>query len=350
MKRLALFLPNWIGDVVMATPAIRAVRDHFPDAELIAVSRPYVAATMAGAPWFQRVLLFDKKGPSEHRTPGVAKQLRQLGVDAAILFPNSFRSALAAWLGGCKHRIGYVRYGRGMLLTDKFYPLKSRGKIIPTPIIDDYNKLVEPLGVPNPGHRMELFTEPADEAAADAIWKAADLRGREVIGLNPGAAFGAAKCWPTESFARLAQKWIDERGSRILVLCGPAERELARTIVEMTRRPQITSLADAPVSLGLTKACVRRLDLLITTDSGPRHFASAFARPVVALFGPTFISWTETYDPRAILLQKQVECGPCQLRVCPVDHRCMRELTPEEVYRAGVDLLAGRTGETRYVH
>jgi heptosyltransferase-2 len=99
------------------------------------------------------------------------------------------------------------------------------------------------------------------------------------------------------------------------------------------------SLADRPASLGLTKACVHRLDLFVTTDSGPRHFAAAFDVPVVSLFGPTFIEWTETYYAKGINLQKKVPCGPCQLRVCPLDHRCMTELTPAEVLAAAHDLL-----------
>src|SRR5207248_5111138 len=129
------------------------------------------------------------------------------------------------------------------------------------------------------------------------------------------------------------------RGGGVLVLCGPGERDLARQIVARARRPGVTSLADVPLSLGLTKACVRRADLLITTDSGPRHFAAAFDRPVVTLFGPTHIAWTETYHPKAIHLQKRVDCGPCQQRVCPLDHRCMRLLTPAEVFNAAVELL-----------
>jgi heptosyltransferase-2 len=123
-------------------------------------------------------------------------------------------------------------------------------------------------------------------------------------------------------------------------LCGPTERQMARQIAEASRSPHAFSLHDVPLSLGLTKACVRRSDLLITTDSGPRHFAAAFDRPVVTLFGPTHIAWTETYYRKAIHLQKKVPCGPCQQRVCHLDHRCMRELTPSEVHEAAERLLA----------
>jgi heptosyltransferase-2 len=161
-----------------------------------------------------------------------------------------------------------------------------------------------------------------------------------VVLLNPGAAFGAAKHWSIESFAQLARMLTQRTKCGVLVLCGPTEREMARQIAEGSRSPHVFALNDTPLSLGLTKSCVQRSDLLITTDSGPRHFAAAFNRPVVTLFGPTHIAWTETYYPKAIHLQKKVPCGPCQLRVCPIDHRCMRELSPTEVYVAAERLLA----------
>lgn len=200
---------------------------------------------------------------------------------------------------------------------------------------------------------MELFTTPANEAAANHVWQASDLVNcPEVVCLNPGAAFGAAKFWDRDYFVRLARDLTDRRGSGVLVLCGPSERDLALSIARSAARPAVHALADfcqaagdSPssdkprLSIGLTKACVRRADLLVTTDSGPRHFAAAFDRPVVTLFGPTHIAWTETYFPKAIHLQKQVECGPCQLRTCPLDHRCMKLLTPDEVYTAARDLL-----------
>ena len=230
MDRIALFLPNWIGDVVMATPAIRAVRAHFPAARLLAVCRRYVAATIDGAPWFDDVILFDKAGPRDRREVGVIRRLRRERVDAAVLFPNSFRSAAVSALGRCRRRVGFDRVGRGLLLTDALKPKRdAAGKRVPSPVIDDYNQLVRLLGVPDPGHRMELFTTPADEAAAAAVWQKFGLhRYRQVVGLNPGGAFGAAKHWP--HFAALARSLAGRRGVGVLVLCGPAEREIAREI------------------------------------------------------------------------------------------------------------------------
>ncbi|HYV34476.1 MAG TPA: lipopolysaccharide heptosyltransferase II [Gemmataceae bacterium] len=339
--KIAVFLPNWIGDAVMATPALRALRQQYPDAHFTAVVKPYVAAVLDGSPWFDDTIYLDSRGPLQQRWWAVAWRLWQQSTDWAVLFPNSFRSAFVPWLAGCRRIIGFNRYARRWMLTDSLQPLWGDGDLQPTPIIDDYNRLAERAGCPWPGHRMELFTTPQDEAAADEVWQQTGLENhREVVCLNPGAAFGSSKHWHAESFASLAQELVDRRGSGILILCGPAERQLARTIAELSRRPGVHSLADHPVSLGLTKACIRRSDLLITTDSGPRHFATAFDRPVVTLFGPTHIGWTETYHPLGIHLQKKVDCGPCQQRVCSTDHRCMKLLTPGEVFAAAQRLLA----------
>lgn len=340
---LAIFLPNWIGDVVMATPAIRALRNHYAGARCVAVCRPYVRGVLEGAPWFDSHLFLDVTGPWSHRWPALAWQLRREKLDLAVLFPNSFRSSLTAWLGGCKRRVGFQRDGRGWMLTDRLEPVRDeKGGFKPSPVIDDYNRLAEACGCPPPGHRLELFTTADDEAAADAVDRKLGIDDRdEVICLNPGAAFGAAKFWPIDSFARLAQDLIVRPGVRVLVLCGPSEREQARSIAKRANCSRIVSLADEPLSLGLTKALVRRCRLLVTTDSGPRHFAAAFDRPVVSLYGPTFIDWTRTYFDKEINLQKKVACGPCQLRVCPTDHACMRLLTPGEVLAAVHRLLDG---------
>ncbi len=339
--KIAVFLPNWVGDVVMATPALRALRDHFASARILGTLKPYVASVLEGAPWLDEQIFLSTDGPWSQRWLAVAARLRQERVELAILFANTFRSALVAQLGRCRRRVGYARHGRAPLLTDRLRPRRDEaGRLVPCPILDDYNRLVVEAGVPLPSRLMELFTTPDDEAAADAVWEQAHFADYpEVICLNPGAAFGSAKHWPAEHFAALARALADRRGCGVLILCGPSEQELARSIQERTNRPQVRSLAGQPLSLGLTKACVRRCDLLITTDSGPRHFAAAFDRPVVTLFGPTHIAWTETYFPKAVHLQKQVECGPCQLRVCPLDHRCMVHLLPAEVLVAAENLL-----------
>jgi heptosyltransferase-2 len=346
---VCLVLPNWIGDAVMATPAIRAVRGQLGSGRLIGVQRPYIEGAMDGLGWFDRQIRLNPLGPRRERWPAVASALRQEKIDIAILFPNSFHAAWVAWCGNCRRRIGYARYGRSPLLTDPLDPLRdSRGKLLPSPCLDAYIRLVECAGWSVPSKKMQLATTRADEETVDQLWQRTGLnRYPEVICLNPGAAFGSAKYWPSEYFGALAASIRDQRGSGVLVLCGPGEVKLAQRIVDSADRPGVLSLAKEPLSIGLTKACIRRCDLLVTTDSGPRHFAAAFNRPVVTLFGPTHIAWTETYFSRAIHLQKRVDCGPCQQRTCPLDHRCMHELRPAEVFGALERLLMSKTPVTR---
>jgi heptosyltransferase-2 len=272
--------------------------------------------------------------------------LRETRFDLAVLLPNSFRPAALAWLAGVPRRIGYVRYGRGLLMTDRLsVPLDRNSRRLPVPIVDAYLEIVRRLGCAVDSVQLELFTKVGDERAADVAWSNLDLpRHEPVVCLNTGGAYGPAKSWPAEHFSVLARRLAEEAGVHVLVVCGPAEREAARGIVRGADHPHVVSLADEPPSIGLTKACIRRSALLVTTDSGPRHFAAAFRVPVVTLFGPTHIAWTRTYHPHAIHLFKPVPCGPCQLAECPLGHhRCMRELDPDSVFRAASVLLDRRS-------
>lgn len=344
--KLAVFLPNWIGDAVMATPTLRAIRAHFADAEIVGVLRPYVAEVLAGLDLTDRLLSHHPRG-SNPRQRGwrFVRTLRQERFDLAVLLPNSLRSAWLAWIGGAKRRVGINRDGRGWLLTDRI-PAKS--KAVPHPVIDEYLRIAEHLGCTHLSRRMELATTAADEAAHEAFWNTqpAGLRNVGVICLNPGGAFGSAKHWPVSSFAALARRIATELHKTVLVLCGPAERDEARNIVAQAGHPHVVGLADFPPSLGLTKAAIKHADLLVTTDSGPRHFAAPFDVPVVTLFGPTHTAWSETFHDQATHVQLAVECGPCQQRACPFGHhRCMRELTVTQVFEAVVARLNGESHE-----
>jgi heptosyltransferase-2 len=163
--------------------------------------------------------------------------------------------------------------------------------------------------------------------------------------VNTGGAFGPAKSWPVAPFATLARRLATEAGVRVLVVCGPSERAAAAEITMRAGHLDVVSLAGLELGIGLTKACVRRSALLITTDSGPRHFAAAFDVPVLSLFGPTDIAWTRTYHPHAVHIYHPVPCGPCQKPVCPLGHhRCMTELSPDAVFRAALRMLPDGQG------
>lgn len=342
---LGVFLPNWIGDVAMATPTLRALRTQFPGAQIVGILRPYVAEVLAGTSFLDRQLFYDPRARQAelHGWPFV-RQLRAARLDTVVLLTNSWRTGMLAWFSGAARRIGYVRGGRGILLTDRLEHRRADGRYVPTPVLDDYLRLAYQLGCRPESPRIELATLPADEAAADATWRRLGLpAGRHVIALNSSGAFGSAKLWPNGYFTELARRIVCDTDSSVLVLCGPSERDIARDIVAAADHPRIVGLGEEQLSIGLTKACVRRCRLLVTTDSGPRHFAAAFDTPVITLFGPTHIAWSETHYARAVHLQKHVDCGPCQQRVCPLGHhRCMRELGVDEVYRAVRAQLASR--------
>jgi heptosyltransferase-2 len=302
-----------------------------------------VAPTLDGTPWFDELMLFHHRSVRrDQRTTAVVNQLRHGRHDVAILLPNSFRAAWLAWLAGIPRRIGYSRYGRGLLLTDALQPPRDQaGTLRPVPIVEYYLALSRVLGCRHESLQLELATTADDEKAADRAWTKLGLpNDKPVVCLNTGGAFGPAKNWPGASFAALARRLADQLGLSVLVLCGPAERDAAREIISLSNHPLVVSLADEELSLGLSKACVRRSALLVSTDSGPRHFAAAFRVPVITLFGPTHIAWTRTYHPRAIHLFQPVPCGPCQKSICPEGHhRCMRELDPEKVYHAAIRSL-----------
>lgn len=343
--RIAVFCPNLVGDTVMATPVFRALRRGYPSARITALIKPGIRATIEGGPWFDDILPFDPRSKSpEHHFRPVVRALRADRPELAVLLPNSFRSAIVALLGGSKRRIGYARGGRGILLTDRLAPKRDRlGRFVPTPIVDDYLAIAERLGCPVDSRRLELGTTPEDEANADRTLEAIGRSPTSpFIAFNTGGAFGPAKSWPAGSFAELARRLHDEHGRQIVVLCGPSEREAAREIVATADRPGVRHIADQPLSIGLSKALVRRCSLLITTDSGPRHFAAAFDVPVLSLFGPTHIAWTLTHFEKALHLHHPVDCGPCQKPICPVGHhRCLRDMSPDSVLRAALRLLQG---------
>lgn len=340
--KIALFLPNWVGDAVMATPAIRAIRDRYPDAEIVAIVRPPLGDVIAGTSLVDRTVTHHTRGltPSARRARGwrFALRLRAENFDTAVLFPNSLRTAWLAWVAGAKRRIGFDRDGRGFLLTDRLVP---HSRTIPNPVIDEYRRLAVAFDA-LASRQMELAIQPDDDDRLEAFWQSTPFRERphRWIALNPGGAFGAAKHWPSEHFAALAGQLASDFDQPILVLCGPAERQIALDIVRQANHPQVVTLADHPLSIGLTKAAVGGASLLISTDSGPRHFAAPLGIPVVTIFGPTHIAWSETFTANAIHVQHKVDCGPCQQRACPLGHhRCMVELTPDRVFQQAASLM-----------
>jgi len=343
MTKIAIFLPNWLGDVAMATPVFRAVRKHFgAEAWTVGIMRPNLRELLGGTDWLSEQWYFDPKEKlAEFRRRAIIRRMRAASFDLAILLPNSFSSALTAWRGGAARRVGYVRYARGLLLTDRLYPPRRNGRRVEEPMVDYYLRLAETVGCPAESRRLELHTTAADEATADRVWRDLGLRidGR-VIALNSSGAYGAAKLWPVEHFGLLARRIVVELKHDVLIVCGPRERVIARDIVRHSGMDRVFSMAEGPIGIGASKACLARCRLLVSTDSGPRHVAAALGRPVVTLFGPMLPVWSENPTQQAANLYLDLDCIGCHKRVCPLGHhRCMRDLTVDMVYHEMVRLM-----------
>ncbi len=341
--KIAIFLPNWLGDLVMATPTLRALRRQYgADVRLVGILRPYLADVLKGTSWLNEQWCYDpRNGNRDLHTLALARRMRAARFDMAVLLTNSLRTAVVAWLGRATERIGYVRYGRGPLLTGKLYPRRMGRRLMPMPMVESYLDLAGALGCGQESPRLELATVEADERSADRVFERLGLRGDgRVVAFNSSGAYGAAKLWPVEYFGQLARRVVAQLDHDVLVMCGPKEREIAAEVVRLAGSPRVFSMADQPLDLGTAKACIRRCRLMVSTDSGPRHVAAAFGLPVVTLFGPMLPIWSENPTQRADNLMLDLECIGCHRRICPLKHhRCMRDLTVEMVFKAVLKLM-----------
>jgi heptosyltransferase-2 len=344
----------------MATPTLRAVRRHFgPSARIVGILRPHLAELLDGSQWLDEQLPFDpKSGRREHGRLALIGRMRRQRFDTALLLTNSLNTAALAWLGGARQRVGYARDARSLFLTravpavrdpatttmGTWRPGVSRRKFRPVPMVESYLALARAVGCPEESPELELNVTAAESARAEQVWHDLGLRndGR-VVALNSTGAYGTAKLWPAEHAAALARQIVAELDHDVLVLCGPGERDAARQIADRAGS-RVVSLAAQAVSLGLTKGCLARCRLMVSTDSGPRHIAAALGKPVVTLLGPTLPEWIENRSVRGPMLRTELDCLGCGRRTCPLGHhRCMRDLTPERVLREVAALVHSTT-------
>ena len=329
-RRLMVRLPNWLGDVMMALPALARVRQAFPDAFLA------LAASSSIAPVFeehtpvrqQQLITVDKATE--------AASLREGAFDTILLLTNSFRSAWIARRSGIPNRWGYAAGARGPLLT------KSVGRPRKIHQSEFYLRLVEGLGMGvAPFHRA---ASPGDAAplAVTAGTRLRTLRffeqlgiasGTPLVGFAPGAAYGHAKRWPPDRVARVITRLWQERGLRAVLVGVGGDRDAGRAI-ESSVPPYVNLVnligrTDLRLLVGVIHAC----RAFVSNDSGAMHLAAALGVPVTAIFGPTNERATAPLGDHDVLLHP-VFCRPCMLRECPIDHRCMKRITEEDVYGA----------------
>ena len=343
IRRLWLRAPNWLGDFVMATAAFERVRKAFPNAHITAGMRPYLRPLAGGSDWFDAIVDTPRaKGPADLWRQ--VRAMRAQRYDLAVVLPNSLGTGLVPFLAGVPVRLGY-RQGRPLLMNvgktaavrRHWWQRREGPRRWPTPMPLYYGELLDEAGLPPGGVHPRLHVDAADDA-----WVQQHLRelgvadGTPLLLLVVGANFGSSKLWLPERFAAVARHFR-QRGMQPLVLVGPGEVELGERIAATG---DAIVLSRPVLPLDKLKALVARGALMITGDTGPRHIAVAFDRPVVCLIGPTDPNYTNYCLEHTVLLRKELPCSPCQRKVCPLGHhRCMRDITVDEVVAAGEQLI-----------
>jgi len=336
LRRILVRGPNPVGDLVMATACLADIRRSFPAAHITLWVRPGRDRLLDGLDVFDEILIdYSHKGRA--RFLATIRDLRTRRFDAAILLTNSFRTALVTALAGLPRRVGFRKGGQELFLTHVIEPILDDDERVacnrwkPRPMAEIYADLCAAVGVERGDGRPRLAVPSSLEEAVAAKRREFDIAdGEKLIGLAPGASFGASKLWPPELFGRLADLLTETRGQRTIIFAGPGEDGIARDLASHMKTTPIDTSHD-PLGLDLLKPFVRDLSLLVTMDSGPRHFGAALGVPTLVVMGPTDPMWTHANLEHSEVVRHDVPCGPCHLQVCPLDHRCMTSISPEEV-------------------
>lgn len=341
--RIMVRATNWVGDAIMALPALRAIKTRFPEASISIVARPYVADIYRGQGICDELIPYDPR--STHKgwngRERLATELGERKFDIALLLQNAFDAAWIAWRAGIPERIGYARDARRFLLT----------RAIPTPKIGEipahekfyYLELIRRVGwiesLPDIDEIVLRVSERQKQAAEEALQAAGATSGAFRLAIGAGASYGSAKCWPPERFAEFANQFQTERDAEIILFGTPNELSVADAISSGMHRKPVnltgkTSISDLP-------ALLLQCHLFVGNDSGAMHVAASVGLPVVAVFGSTDPGGTAPVTPRHTIVQQKPYCSPCFLKRCPTDHRCMTAVTPSMVQMA-VTSWAGR--------
>ena len=355
IRNILIRSTNWIGDAIMTTPAITMLGERFSDASITVAARPWVLPVFSENPFVQKTIAMETDTGARglmarFRT---ALELRRHGFDMALLFPNSFDAAFTAWLAGIPFRAGYATDMRSMILS----------RAVPVPQWKNrrhevfyYINLVDQLDLAGREAWTGDHATPGEpplilRVAHDASRQARGLlvqggvgENDLVIGFNPGAAFGPAKCWPVEKFTELGRmlvEHISSRGRKVWIVVLGTDREkiigdkicapLGNTALNLAGR------TDLPQVMAL----IEQMDLLVTNDSGLMHVGAALGRPLVALFGSTNPVTTGPWSNKSVIVSNEMECAPCLKRECPSDFMCMKGLEATQV----LDACMGQIGK-----
>jgi len=328
---------NWVGDAIMTTPVIRAVRKNFPKSEITILAKPWVIPVYENNPYIDKILVYE----SNHRhkrgfgTLTLARDLRPYRFDLAILMQNAFEAGLISFMGGIKERVGYNTDGRGLLLNRKIKlnPALKKGHLI-----DYYIGILKGADLTDDGRNLDLFLSESDRGFADHFMDREKFdSSRPVIGINPGATGGTAKRWFPERYAQVCKNLARQFKIKILIFGGPNDFELGEYIASLSRGCCINIAGTT--SLGQAFALIKKCSLFITNDSGLMHAAAALNINQVAVIGSTDYVATAPSNENSIMVRVQVPCSPCLKDVCPTDHQCMKKISVDMIMETCKSLL-----------
>ena len=350
-RKILVRAPNWIGDAVMCEPAVQGLRSLFPEAELAMLAKPAVAELFLSHPGLHSVLVYDDKKAHAGISGkwSLAGMLRRHRFDLAVLFQNAFEAAFLTWLAGIPRRYGYATDGRVFFLTE---PVAVPNGPVPVHQVEYYWNLLKPLGLAGGAPLPTLFVS-ADEKRTVDVWLAsAGINSSDlIIGINPGSTYGSAKRWSSDRFAEVARRLVrrleqaESAHVAVVILGAKGEESLGKDIA--TQFGGRSVVLSGATTIRELMAVVKRCRLLMTNDTGPMHIAAAFGVPVVAVFGPTDWRTTSPYGQERSIVREAVDCAPCLLRECPIDHRCMTRVSVEKVYETSVKQLECSSGALR---
>jgi heptosyltransferase-2 len=332
--KIIIRMPNWIGDMVMATPILTDVRKAFPDAHITAMCRTPLSDLLKEDLDIDELFFFSKVNSFGRRSEqrDIIEKIRRGTYDLGILLTQSFSSAWLFWRGNVKRRLGYKGKCRNLLLTDKLdLPVNIRQQHLVT----TYKMVLAPLGIPVSETKPRLFLKDKELEEAQTLLKRLGISpAARLVGINPGAAYGSAKCWLPERFRAVTEKLLKLENVQIVYFGDAVTQPLVKEICQglpVTNLAGLTTLRELACLIKLCK-------VILTNDSGPMHIAAAVGTPLVALFGSTNEIATGPYKTGTVI-HKHVDCSPCYKRVCPIDFRCMKRIETDEVYEALVNKL-----------
>ncbi|MDY6905975.1 MAG: lipopolysaccharide heptosyltransferase II [Thermodesulfobacteriota bacterium] len=344
VRRLLVRSANWIGDAVMSTPAVNAIRQAFSNAEITMLAKPLVVPVFENSPHVDQMVVYDDAGRHSDLAGKfrLAGDLRQAGYDAALLLQNAFEAAFITTIARIPVRIGYTTDGRRLLLT---HPVKNPKFYKQGHHADYYLGILRGLGIDAVNNGLELVIGDANRQKAQAVLSEHGLADRPLLGLSPGATFGPAKQWHPERYAAVADQLCKEGDWRVVLLGGPGDRAISEAIAGHMAAPAVNLCGRTGV--GEAMALIETCGLFITNDSGLMHVAAALDVPLVAVFGSTDPVATGPLGKNSRIVRTEVVCSPCLKSQCPEGHfRCMAEVSVDMVVGAAREVMSGKRQAT----